>query len=192
MNNRNVATKEIFSVLDSERGSASDISTQPELSEHSGWQLRGFGRKKQKKNEKQTKRNKTEQQTSEAEQKVVLFFFFFFTQAASEKNMKSGGGKNPSGRHQAASRSASSTLRSALGVVAAHRKRTITDKKNDGIRRQRPRLWDKWCRRETPKCVFFFFLPPSLRPSRHNQNHILQSNISPPSTPCCRTDNNRH
>lgn len=67
MNNRNVATKEIFSVLHSERGSASDISTQPQLSEHSGWQLRGFGQKNKR------KETKTKQQTSETKQKVVFF-----------------------------------------------------------------------------------------------------------------------
>lgn len=57
MNNRNVATKEIFSVLDSKHDSVSDVGTQPELSEHSGWQLRGFGGKKTK----QTKTNEKKQ-----------------------------------------------------------------------------------------------------------------------------------
>lgn len=57
MNNRNVATKEIFSVLDSEHGSASDISTRPEITGHSGRQPRGFGKTKQNKRE-QMKRNK--------------------------------------------------------------------------------------------------------------------------------------
>lgn len=56
MNNRNMATKVIFSVLNSEHNSASDISTRPEITEHSGWQPRGFGNKQTK--NKQIKRNK--------------------------------------------------------------------------------------------------------------------------------------
>lgn len=100
MNSRNVATKEIVSTLESEHGSASDISTRPEKSEHSGWQS-----KKQNKPE-QLKQKKNQQQIHR-----------MWTRKARRKKIKVA-----TGRRRAASCSASS-----LG--AARRKPTITARK---------------------------------------------------------------
>lgn len=72
MNNRNVATKEIFSVIDSKHDSASDISTQPELSEHSGWQRRGFG--KPKNHKKGTKPSSSKKNKNILRQKEKILF----------------------------------------------------------------------------------------------------------------------
>lgn len=62
MNSRNVATKEIVSTLESEHGSASDISTRPEKSEHSGWRP-----KKQNKPEQLKQTNKTNNKSTGCE-----------------------------------------------------------------------------------------------------------------------------
>lgn len=77
MNNRNVATQEISSVLDSEHGSASDISTRPEITGHSGRQRQGTRKKKTQKRTNEKKR-KTKQQTSETKQQKKEYAYFFF------------------------------------------------------------------------------------------------------------------
>lgn len=119
MNNRNVATKEISSVLDSEHGSASDISTRPEIN----WTFRaaaaGDSEKKTQKRTNEEKR-KTKQQTSETkQQKKGVRLFFFPHRLWARKTWQVGKKTPPPGRQQAALGSASCTRR--LGS-STHRK----------------------------------------------------------------------